>query len=228
MKNGTILSFEGVYKIFKGTVDSVALDNISYDIPKGELIAIYGPSGSGKTTFLKCAGNIWKPTTGRIFYGEDADEVHNFNDSQSSYYRINDVGFIFQDLNLIPSLNVKENIELPMHLAKIKDKKKINDDVDDLLDKFGISRYKKSFPDELSGGEQQRVAIAVSLANKPDIILADEPTANLDAENRKIVLEHLKVLSKEETTIIIATHDSEVKSYADRVLLLDKGKMIEQ
>ena len=111
MVNEAILSFDGVYKIFKGTVDSVALDNISYDIPMGEFIAIYGPSGSGKTTFLKCAGNIWKPTTGRIFYG-DATEVHKFDDARSSHYRINNVGFIFQDLNLIPSLNVKENIAI--------------------------------------------------------------------------------------------------------------------
>ncbi len=223
--SNNIISFDGVYKIFKGTVDSVALDNLSYDIPKGKLIAIYGPSGSGKSTFLKCAGNIWKPTTGRIFFEDEP--IHNYNDKDSSHYRIHNVGFIFQELNLIPSLNVKENIELPMHLSKNKDKKMINARIDTLLDKFGISRYKKSFPDELSGGEQQRVAIAVSLANNPQIILADEPTASLDAENRKIVLEHLKELTKEGTSVIIATHDPETKSYADNVLLLDKGKMIE-
>lgn len=161
MSENIILSFDGVYKIFKGTIDTVALDNLSYDIPSGKLVAIYGPSGSGKSTFLKCAGNIWKPTTGRIYFEEE--EVHKYNDDMSSKYRINNVGFVFQELNLIPSLNVSENIELPMQLSGKGDKEYKKNRIQELLEKFGISRYKKSFPDELSGGEQQRVAMQLLL-----------------------------------------------------------------
>ncbi|MDH5403865.1 MAG: ABC transporter ATP-binding protein [Candidatus Heimdallarchaeota archaeon] len=220
-KDNILVQVEEIYKIFKGTVDTVALDKVSCDINKGELVAIYGPSGSGKTTLLKCIGNIWKPTTGRIFFKNKM--VHKFNDEESSQFRIHDIGFIFQEFNLIPSLNVYENIELPLHLAKVKEKNVKKERISGLLEELGIKRYIKSSPKELSGGEQQRVAIAVALANDPSLILADEPTANLDTENRKIVLSHLKDLTKQGKSVFIATHDTEIMNYADTIFNIDKG-----
>ena len=223
--NREILHFENIYKIFKGTVDTVALDNLSYSFEKNKITAIYGPSGSGKSTLLKLAGAIWKPTTGKIYFEDE--EVHRFSQKESAEYRIRKVGFIFQDYNLISSLNVKENIELPMYLEGTLSKKERNERVNFLLEKFGISRYKKSYPSELSGGEQQRVAIAIALANNPPLILADEPTANLDAANREIVLDTLESLRDAGTTVIIATHDPEVEKHSDFILKLDKGRMVE-
>ncbi len=224
---GKIL-YEGkeVYKLFKGTIDVVALSHSNFSFDPNKMSAPYGPSGSGKTTLLKCLGGIWQPTTGNIWF--DGADVGSMSKKENMEYRINKIGFIFQDLNLVPALNVYENIELPMLLAGKLSKKERKERIEFLLNKFGILKYKKSFPDELSGGEKQRVAIAVALANDPLVILADEPTANLDEENRRIVLEYLKNLVKEDgKSVLIATHDDTVRKYADIVMRLDKGKVLE-
>ncbi|HUT82152.1 MAG TPA: ABC transporter ATP-binding protein [Candidatus Bathyarchaeia archaeon] len=211
---------ESLYKIYQGTVETVALENFNEEIDKGEVVAVAGPSGSGKTSLLSCIGGVLKPTSGRILIA--GIDITKLSDDELVEYRRDQVGLIYQDFNLINEFSIYENVALPMLIAK-KSKPEIDARVNELLEVLDIQRYTKTFPNYLSGGEQQRVAIAVALANDPDIILADEPTGNLDLVSRENVIDLLiskcKNLNK---SLVIATHDPFIMEKVDRVIDLPK------
>jgi len=211
---------ESLYKIYQGTVETVALENFNDKIDKGEVVAVAGPSGSGKTSLLSCIGGVLKPTSGRILIA--GIDITKLSDDELVEYRRDQVGLIYQDFNLINEFSIYENVALPMLIAK-KSKPEIDARVNELLEVLDIQRYTKTFPNYLSGGEQQRVAIAVALANDPDIILADEPTGNLDLVSRENVIDLLiskcKNLNK---SLVIATHDPFIMEKVDRVIDLPK------
>ncbi|MGC9780817.1 MAG: ABC transporter ATP-binding protein [Candidatus Heimdallarchaeota archaeon] len=211
---------ESLYKIYQGTVETVALENFNEEIDKGEVVAVAGPSGSGKTSLLSCIGGVLKPTSGRILIA--GIDITKLSDDELVEYRRDQVGLIYQDFNLINEFSIYENVALPMLIAK-KSKSEIDARVNELLKTLDIQRYTKTFPNYLSGGEQQRVAIAVALANDPDIILADEPTGNLDLVSRENVIDLLiskcKNLNK---SLVIATHDPFIMERIDRVIDLPK------
>lgn len=213
---------ESVYKIYGGIVETVALENFNEQIDEGEVVAIAGPSGSGKSTLLSCIGGILRPTSGKIIV--DSDDITKFSDSKLVNYRRDHVGLIYQDFNLISQFTIYENVALPLLIAGKKNDF-IQERVDSLLESLDIKRYKKTYPQYLSGGEQQRVSIAVALSNDPQIILADEPTGNLDLESRKKVLSLLieKAVAYKKT-LIIATHDPFILEKVNRVIHLSKGK----
>lgn len=211
---------ESLYKIYQGTVETVALENFNEEIDKGEVVAVAGPSGSGKTSLLSCIGGVLKPTSGRILIA--GIDITKLSDDELVEYRRDQVGLIYQDFNLINEFSIYENVALPMLIAK-KSKSEIDARVNELLKTLDIQRYTKTFQNYLSGGEQQRVAIAVALANDPDIILADEPTGNLDLVSRENVIDLLiskcKNLNK---SLVIATHDPFIMERIDRVIDLPK------
>lgn len=211
---------ESLYKIYQGTVETVALENFNEKFDKGEAVAIAGPSGSGKTSLLSCIGGVLKPTSGRILIA--GNDITKLSDDELVSYRRDQVGLIYQDFNLIDEFSIYENIALPMLIAN-KDKSQIDERVNDLLEALDIQRYVKTFPNYLSGGEKQRVAIAVALANDPDIILADEPTGNLDLASRESVIDILITKCKDlNKALIIATHDPFIMEKVDRVIDLPK------
>jgi len=211
---------ESLYKIYQGTVETVALENFNEKFDKGEAVTIAGPSGSGKTSLLSCIGGVLKPTSGRILIA--GNDITKLSDDELVSYRRDQVGLIYQDFNLIDEFSIYENIALPMLIAN-KDKSQIDERVNDLLEALDIQRYVKTFPNYLSGGEKQRVAIAVALANDPDIILADEPTGNLDLASRESVIDILITKCKDlNKALIIATHDPFIMEKVDRVIDLPK------
>ena len=217
-----ILSCKNLYYIYKGTVDTVALNVVSFDIYPQTSVALIGKSGSGKTTLLKCLEGLIEPTTGDIYYFNKL--LAKYDKKELQEFRLHKIGIINQDKNLIRFLNVKENIQLPMKFARF-DKKKQLERTKYLTERFGIIRYLDSYPDELSMGERQRVGIAVALANNPEIILADEPTGNLDVKNSKIVYELLlRTTEDEKRTVLIATHDINALNYFDKIIDLAKLK----
>jgi len=182
-----------------------------------------GPSGSGKSTFLNIIGGMDLPDKGQIII--DTMDITKLNDNNLSDFRLHKIGFIFQFFNLIPMLTAKENISLP---SEVKNKKKDIEYINMLIAKLGLKDRENHYPAQLSGGEQQRVAIARALVNKPRIILADEPTGNLDSKNSKAVIKLLKEISEEmKLTIILITHDKEIASYADRILNMMDGVLYE-
>jgi putative ABC transport system ATP-binding protein len=208
-----------VYKI--GKIEVQALRGVNLDISGGELIAIIGPSGSGKTTLLNVIGALDEATAGSVKVGEV--EVTSLSITQLVDYRRKTVGHIFQTLNLIPTLTAEENIELPM-IALGASREKRKQRVQELLDKVGLRERAQHKPEELSGGEQQRIAIAAALANDAPILLADEPTGELDTVNAKIVVDYLVKANKElGKTIIMVTHDPSVARAADRILRIEDG-----
>jgi len=208
-----------VYRL--GKVEVQALRGLSMDIGAGEMISIIGPSGSGKTTLLNIIGGLDQATAGIVHVGNT--EVTALSTSQLVEYRRKTVGHIFQTLNLIPTLTAAENIELPM-IALGVSRKKRKERVEELLEIIGLTERANHKPEELSGGEQQRVAIAVALANDAPVILADEPTGELDTVNSKIVVDYLVKVNKElGKTIIMVTHDSSVARAADRILRIEDG-----
>jgi len=219
-KKNKIIIVENLLHVYKEKVETVALPGINFDIEKGEKVLITGKSGVGKTTLLHCLAGILRPTAGRIIV--NGTDIIEKDQDELADYRRDTVGLIYQSFNLAPFLNIKENIEFPMIIAgKEKDfrEKRINK----LTDELEISRYLSSVPDKLSGGEQQRVAIAVALANQPEIILADEPTGNIDVETSKIVYNMLiEMCEKYNTTLIIASHDPDARKYIDREISLPK------
>ncbi|MDD3774208.1 MAG: ABC transporter ATP-binding protein [Patescibacteria group bacterium] len=221
-----MLKVENLTKQFKSgdyTVDAV--DKISFYLPTGVFAAILGKSGSGKSTLLSLLGALDKPTEGNIQV--NLQEISKMKDSQLIKYRRDKIGFIFQSYNLIPNLTALENVCLPMEFAGVKKIARMKRAVE-LLDQVGITLDKQDrIPSRLSGGEQQRVAIARALANKPALILADEPTGNLDSKTAKIIIDLLKNLAKsKKTTIIAVTHDKEVAKQAKIVLELKDGKLV--
>lgn len=199
-----------------------AIDDVNLKIEKGEFIAIVGPSGSGKSTLLHLLGGVDNPSSGKIFI--DGNDISKYSSKELALFRRRKVGLIYQFYNLIPNLTVRHNIELPLKL----DKRKINEGT--LLDtvrKLGIENKLDSFPSELSGGQQQRVAIARSLIYSPSLVLADEPTGNLDRENSREIIEILKYFNRTlKQTIIVITHDESIALEAERVITIVDGKVV--
>lgn len=199
-----------------------AIDDVNLKIEKGEFIAIVGPSGSGKSTLLHLLGGVDNPSSGKIFI--DGNDISKYTSKELALFRRRKVGLIYQFYNLIPNLTVRHNIELPLKL----DKRKINDEVLlDIVRKLGIEDKLDSFPSELSGGQQQRVAIARSLVYSPSLVLADEPTGNLDRENSREIIEILKYFNRTlKQTIIVITHDESIALEAERVITIVDGKVV--
>ena len=199
-----------------------AIDDVNLKIEKGEFIAIVGPSGSGKSTLLHLLGGVDNPSSGKIFI--DGNDISKYSSKELALFRRRKVGLIYQFYNLIPNLTVRHNIELPLKL----DKRKINAEVLlDIVRKLGIENKLDSFPSELSGGQQQRVAIARSLIYSPSLVLADEPTGNLDRENSREIIEILKYFNRTlKQTIIVITHDESIALEAERVITIVDGKVV--
>jgi len=199
-----------------------AIDDVNLKIEKGEFIAIVGPSGSGKSTLLHLLGGVDNPSSGKIFI--DGNDISKYTSKELALFRRRKVGLIYQFYNLIPNLTVRHNIELPLKL----DKRKINEDFFlDIVRKLGIADKLDSFPSELSGGQQQRVAIARSLIYSPSLVLADEPTGNLDRENSRELIEILKYFNRTlKQTIIVITHDESIALEAERVITIVDGKVV--
>ncbi|MEJ5284903.1 MAG: ABC transporter ATP-binding protein [Brevinematales bacterium] len=199
-----------------------ALRGIDLTIDEGDLISIVGPSGCGKTTLLNIIGCIDHPTEGVVKI--DGKDITTLSDKELTDMRLYKIGFIFQTFNLIPVLDVRENVEFPLLLMKDKNKKELNERVERLIEEVGLKNYIRHKPAELSGGQRQRVAIARALVTNPDIVLADEPTANLDSETGESILAIMRELNKvEKTTFIFSTHNPDVLKYAKRVLRLKDG-----
>jgi len=222
--NEPILSVRGLSKTYmQGKIPVHALRDVSFDVFKGEFLSIVGPSGSGKSTFLSMIGLLDKPTNGSVFI--DGIEVTRATDSDAPRIRREKIGFVFQHCNLIPTLSALENVDLAMRFARVP-KSKRKERAVELLTQMGLSDRMNHKPSELSGGEQQRVAIARAMANKPAIILADEPTGEVDTKTRDMIVELLRGLSKNGQTILIVTHDTAVSARTKRIIRMLDG-MIE-
>ena len=218
-----ILETKGLKKIYgKGETEVRALDGVNITVEKGEFLAIVGTSGSGKSTLLHMLGGLDKPTEGNVTV--DGNELSQMSDEELTIFRRRNIGFVFQNYNLVPMLNVKENIILPIGL----DGKKVDEDyISSIINTLGIEKKLFNLPNNLSGGQQQRVAIARALATKPAIILADEPTGNLDSKTRQDVLGLLKVTSKKfNQTLVMITHNEEIAQMADRIIRIEEGKIM--
>ena len=218
-----ILRVDNLCKTYgKGKNEVKALDNVSFSVKKGEFIAIIGPSGSGKSTLLHILGGVDKPTSGKVFM--DGNDVYVQNDEQLAIFRRRQVGLIYQFYNLIPILNVVENITLPVKL----DGQKVNHEhVNELLEVLGLADRQKHLPSQLSGGQQQRVSIGRALINAPALVLADEPTGNLDSKNSQEIMELLKYSNKKYgQTMIVITHDENIALQADRIIRIADGKIV--
>ena len=216
-----ILRVENLCKQYgKGENKVTALNDVSFKVDKGEFVAIVGASGSGKSTLLHLIGGVDRPTSGKVFI--DGKDIYKFNDDELAIFRRRQVGLIYQFYNLIPILNVEENITLPIDLDNRNvDKKKVNE----LIKELGLENRKKHLPNELSGGQQQRVAIARALIGNPKIIIADEPTGNLDSQNSHEILSIFKKMNENHITIIMVSHDPLIASYSSRLLYLKDGKI---
>ncbi len=204
----------------QGKIPVNALRGVSFDVYKGEFLSIVGPSGSGKSTFLSMIGLLDKPTNGNVFI--DGIEVTKATDSDAPKIRREKIGFVFQHFNLIPTLSALENVDLAMRFARVP-KTKRRERAVELLTQMGLSDRMNHKPSELSGGEQQRVAIARAMANKPAIILADEPTGEVDTKTRDMIVELLRGLSENGQTILIVTHDTAVSARTKRIIRMLDG-----
>ncbi len=203
-----------------------ALDGVDFQLEKGEFVAIMGPSGSGKSTLLHLMGGLDQPTSGSVYLADK--QLSGSDDNQTTLARRHNIGFIFQFFNLVPTLNAEENILLPL-IIDGKDPKDYQTRLDGLLELVGLSNRRHHRPDQLSGGEQQRVAIARALITKPSVVLADEPTGNLDSKSGKVIMELLRSsCDKLHQSIIEVTHDPRAASYADRVVFLRDGKILKE
>ncbi len=223
-KEKSIIELKGVKKIYRmGEVDVPALNGVSLKIKQGEFIAIMGPSGSGKSTLMNMVGCLDVPTEGKIFL--DGKDISRMSESGLAQIRGKKIGFVFQKFNLLATLTALENVTIPMMFQDVGEgaRRKRGAELLDLVDLEDRSSQK---PSELSGGQQQRVAIARSLANDPDVILADEPTGNLDTKTGKDIIGMLKRLHSEGKTIIMVTHDPDVAKYAKRIVLIKDGKVV--
>ncbi|NMC03818.1 MAG: ABC transporter ATP-binding protein [Candidatus Lokiarchaeota archaeon] len=216
-----------LYKVYKrDKIEVVALRGLTLRVKRGEVLMVVGPSGCGKTTLLNLIGGLDKPTAGKIFI--DNEDITDFNYDALTVYRRKKIGFVFQFMNLVKSLNAYENVELPLISLGVPDAER-KARVNELLEVVGLRERRLHYPTELSGGEQQRVAIATALANNPSIILADEPTGELDSTNAKEVMAVFKSLISKypDITIIIVTHDLSLKNYADRLVRMRDGMVDE-
>ena len=220
-----IAELKEVSKIYNlGKTKLEALRNVQFTIDEGEFISIVGPSGCGKTTLLNIIGCIDKPTSGKLFF--DGKDVTALTDNQEAENRLEKIGFIFQSFNLVSVLTMYENIEIPLILAKIP-KKERKRRIDHLIELVDLQQFVKHKPDELSGGQRQRVAIARALVNKPRLIIADEPTANIDSVSGDRILEAMQEMNrKEKVTCIFSTHNQEILRFASRIIQLKDGCII--
>jgi putative ABC transport system ATP-binding protein len=218
---------ENVWKIYKqGTAAEVqALRGVDFKIKQGEMVGIIGSSGSGKSTLLNLIGALDKPTKGKIFI--DGIDIEKMNESKLATLRREKIGFVFQFFNLIGSLTALQNVELPMIFQGMPHKRRIKR-AKELLSDVGLSDQINQRPSELSGGQTQRVAIARALANDPPVILADEPTGNLDSKSGELILEIFKKLNKDKRTIIIVTHDAKIAQRTARIIRVSDGKVMEE
>lgn len=217
-----ILKIENLTKIYGSGENEVrALDDVSFSVEKGEFLAIIGPSGSGKSTLLHMIGGVDRPTSGRILM--NGQDVYAQNEDQLAIFRRRQVGLIYQFYNLIPILNVTENMTLPV----LMDGRRVNNDfLNELIDTLDLRGREKHLPNQLSGGQQQRVSIGRALMNMPAVVLADEPTGNLDSKNSREILELLKLSNKKyNQTLIVITHDENIAIQADRVISIEDGKI---
>lgn len=216
-----------VYKEYiLGKTKVEALRGVSLEVSKSEIIGIIGPSGSGKTTLLNLIGCIDVPTKGEVII--DGENTSTMDDDKLTLIRRHKIGFIFQTFNLIPVLTAYENVEMPFISLGVP-KEERHRRVIEMLDKVGLLEFKDHKPDELSGGQRQRVAIARALVINPSIVLADEPTANLDGETGKKIMEIIKTLNQEiSTTVIVATHDPRVLQYVERKIYLEDGRIVRE
>lgn len=218
-----ILRIENLNKIYgKGDNQVKAVDNVSFSVEKGEFVAIIGASGSGKSTLLHLIGGVDRPTSGKVFI--EGKDIYSLNDDNLAIFRRRQIGLIYQFYNLIPVLNVAENITLPTKLdGRDVDKKRL----DELLKTLGLEKRKYNLPNQLSGGQQQRVSIGRAIINEPALMLADEPTGNLDSKASEEIISLLKLSNKKyNQTVIVITHDEKIALEADRIITIDDGKII--
>lgn len=217
-----ILKVENLTKIYgEGENQVHALNDVSFSIDKGEFVAIIGPSGSGKSTLLHILGGVDRPTSGKVYM--DNQDVYAQNEDQLAIFRRRQVGLIYQFFNLIPVLNVTENITLPV----LMDGQKVNEErLNDLMETLKLTHRKNHLPNQLSGGQQQRVSIGRALMNAPAVVLADEPTGNLDSKNSQEIVELLKMSNKKYgQTLLVITHDENIALQADRIIAIEDGKI---
>ena len=220
--NTELLTLNDVRKDYTlGETTVHAIRGISLSVKPGEFVSIVGPSGCGKTTLLNMIGCIDRPTQGTVIF--DGEDVGALSDARAAEIRLSHIGFIFQSFNLVPVLNLRENIELPMMLAGVRPNRR-REVSDHLVEAVGLSQFASHKPSELSGGQRQRVAIARALVNSPRLVIADEPTANLDSKTGNEVLEVMRRLNEEESvTFIFSTHDQKIIRYASRIVRLADG-----
>ena len=217
-----ILQIENLSKVYgKGETAVKALDNVSFSVKKGEFVAIIGPSGSGKSTLLHLLGGVDRPTSGKVLI--DNTDIYSLNETQLAIFRRRQIGLIYQFYNLIPILTVEENITLPMLL----DEHKVDpEQMKKIINTLGLEKRLNHLPNQLSGGQQQRVSIGRALISNPAIMLADEPTGNLDSKNSGEIIELLKMFNKTyNQTLIVITHDERIALQADRVISIEDGRM---
>ena len=220
-----ILKVENLTKVYgKENSKVVALDNVSFSVEKGEFVAIVGASGSGKSTLLHLMGGVDTPTSGKVFI--DGKDIYKLSSDNLAIFRRREVGLIYQFYNLIPILTVEENITLQLLL----DNRKVDKfELDEMLKLLGLERRRKHLPNELSGGQQQRTSIGRALITKPAIVLADEPTGNLDSKSSDEVVNLLKKLNKEyKQTIIMITHNLDIAAVADRIITIEDGRIVKE
>ena len=218
-----ILKVENLNKTYgKGENQVKAVDNISFSVEKGEFVAIIGASGSGKSTLLHLIGGVDRPTSGKVYI--DGKDIYTLNDDNLAIFRRRQVGLIYQFYNLIPVLNVSENITLP---TKLEGRKVNEAKLNDLLKTLGLEKRRNNLPNQLSGGQQQRVSIGRAMMNEPALMLADEPTGNLDSKASEEIISLLRLSNKKyNQTVIIITHDEKIALEADRIITIDDGKII--
>ena len=220
----SIVEVETVSKIYhQGKVTFKALDNVSLSVGKGEFTALAGPSGSGKTTLLNLIGGLDQPDSGKVIL--DGNDYGRMGDGERADLRLERIGFVFQSYNLIPVLTAAENVEYILRLQNVEKTERIRR-VRSILDEVGLQEKHNSRPDELSGGQQQRVAVARAIVSNPAVVLADEPTANLDSKTGRKLLEMMKAMNEErQVTFIFATHDNMVMDFARRIVSLHDGRV---
>ena len=219
-----MIKTEKLVKVFRtDEIETTALNNVDLIVETGEFVAVMGPSGCGKSTLLNILGLLDNPTSGKLIFNET--DVSNYKERQRTNLRKGNVGFVFQSFNLIDELTVFENVELPLLYMKIPAKER-KERVESVLDRMQMGHRKKHFPQQLSGGQQQRVAIARAVVSNPQLILADEPTGNLDSANGEEVMKLLKELNNEGTTIVMVTHSPSDSEYAHRIVQLFDGHVV--
>lgn len=215
-----ILRVQNLSRVYgKGENKVEALKDVSFSVEKGQFVAIIGPSGSGKSTLLHLLGGVDKPTSGHVYM--NGQDIYKYNDTQLAIFRRREVGLIYQFYNLVPVLDVEENITLPI----LMDGRKVDEEhLEELLDILGLKDRRHHLPRQLSGGQQQRVSIGRALINSPAVVLADEPTGNLDSKNSHEIMELLKLSNKKyNQTLIVITHDENIALQADRIIKIDDG-----